>query len=61
MHKDLLIFFVYPGPRGSEEPGLTPPCTGSSFTPAPEERRTDASASGELGKAKINLLPLGLG
>jgi hypothetical protein len=40
MHKNLLIFFVYPCPKGSEEP---------------------SQLAGELGAAKINLLPLGLG
>ena len=36
MHKNLLIFFVYPRPMGSEEP---------------------SQLAGELGAAKINLLP----
>jgi hypothetical protein len=34
---------------------------GSSFTPPLWEGRTDSSFAGELGTAKINLLPLGLG
>jgi hypothetical protein len=39
MHKNPLIFFVYPGPKGSEEP---------------------SQLAGELGAAKINLLPSSL-
>jgi hypothetical protein len=35
MHITSLVFFVYPDPMGSEEPSPAPPCTGSSFTPAP--------------------------
>jgi hypothetical protein len=35
MHKDPLIFFVYPDPKGSEEPSQTLIFSGSSITPAP--------------------------
>jgi hypothetical protein len=56
-----LIFFVYPSPKGSKEPSQTLISCGSSITPAPGGAKNRIRYAGELGAAKINLLPYGDG
>ena len=57
----LLIFFVYPGPKGSEEPSQAPPCTGSSLTPAPGGAKNRCDVYRRARRSQNQFTPLGEG
>ena len=61
MNKAPLIFFVYPGPKGSEEPSPALLCFGSSLTPAPGGAKNRIKLSWRARRSQNQFTPLGEG